>query len=512
MYNSSKFDGFQAHKVNQASTNNLFPVFLKLENKNLLVIGGGNIALEKLNAVLNNSPKTKIKLVAPDLHEEIIKLIGEHSNIEYHKKAYSENDLKGIDIIISAIGDKKQSERIKDDAHARGILINVADTPQLCDFYLGSIVTKGDLKIAISTNGKSPTMAKRVKETLNEVFPDETQEVLENLFTIRENLKGDFEHKVKTLNHITKELTLPVEKSTVTRRIVIAFVYSISIIILMIFGHLVLSYVPSGTFSDIGNAILSNLNSDFFLYVIGGFVAQMVDGALGMAYGVTVTTFLLSLGIPAITPAVASASMHASEVFTTGSSSLVYMRYKNINMKLFKKLLWPGIIGAVLGAVTVSYISKEYVAVIKPIVAIYTLVLGILIIVRALNIHLRNKNKIRQIFPVALFGGFLDSVGGGGWGPIVTTSLVAGGRHLRYSVGSSHLAKFFVAGISSITFFIIIGLSHWQIIFGLVVGGMVAAPISIYFSNKISTKKGLIFVGILVIIISLKTIIQTMLK
>jgi uncharacterized membrane protein YfcA len=248
------------------------------------------------------------------------------------------------------------------------------------------------------------------------------------------------------------------------------------------------------------------------LFVAGGFIAQMIDGALGMAYGVSVTTFLLSLGIPAISPAVASASMHASEIFTTGSSSLVYMRYKNINKKLFKKLVWPGIFGAVLGAASVSFVSKENIAWIKPLVAAYTLILGSLIVIRALNIQLRKKGKIRKIFPVALIGGYLDSVGGGGWGPIVTTSLVAGGRHLRYSIGSSHLAKFFVALISTITFFFIIGLSHWQIIFGLVIGGMIAAPFSIYLSNKIPTKKGLILVGTLVILISLKTILQTLLK
>ena len=494
------------------NSNKLFPIFLKLENKKLLIVGGGKIALEKLHAVLNNSPETKIKVVAEEFLPEIPELANRHTNIILHKKKVDQNDLDSVELVISAMGNDKASHDLKKWAEEKGILINVADTPELCDFYLGSVISKGDLKIAISTNGKSPTMAKRVKETLDGVFPDETQEVLENLFVIRENLKGDFEHKVKTLNHITKELALPKEKTSGTKKIIVAAIYSVSVIILMLLGHLVLSYVPDGTFANIGNAIANTLTPDFVWYVLGGFMAQMIDGALGMAYGVTVTTFLLSLGIPAITPAVASASMHASEIFTTGSSSLVYMRYKNVNKKLFKKLLWPGIIGAVLGATTVSFISKEYISVVKPLVALYTMTLGILIIIRALNIHLRNKNKIRKIFPVALFGGYLDSVGGGGWGPLVTTSLVAGGRHLRYSVGSSHLAKFFVALVSTATFFVFIGLSHWHIIFGLVIGGMIAAPISIWFSNKIPIKKGLIFVGVLVIVISLKTIIQGLMK
>lgn len=490
--------------------NNLFPVFLKLEELNLLIVGGGHIALEKITAVLNNSPKTKIKLVAKVISPEVKTLARNFQNVVLLEKNYEESDLDGSDLIIAAVGDINLSEAIKRDAKKRKILINAADKPALCDFYLGSIVQKGDLKIAISTNGKSPTMAKRVKETLNDVFPEETQEVLENLFVIRENLKTDFNHKVKTLNHITRELTLPKEKKSVSKRIAIAALYSFNVILLMIVGHLVLSYVPLQDIKDLGHAITNNLDANFAIYVAGGFVAQMIDGALGMAYGVSVTSFLLSLGLPAITPAVASASMHASEIFTTGSSSLVYMRFKNVNIKLFKKLLWPGIIGATLGAISVSFLSKDNFVWIKPLVSFYTLILGTLIIIRALNIQLRSKDKIRRIFPVALFGGYLDSVGGGGWGPIVTTSLVAGGRNLRYSIGSSHLAKFFVALVSTITFFLIIGLSHWQIIFGLVVGGMVAAPLSIYLSNKIPTKKGLVLVGVVVIIISLKTIIQSL--
>ncbi len=495
--------------MREKQINKLFPVFLKLENLNVVLVGGGTIAHEKLTAILNNSPATKIKVVGEKINAEIKELVSGYDTIELKERKYQKTDLQNANLVITAVGDINVSEQITKDANEAGILINAADKPDLCDFYLGSIVQKGDLKIAISTNGKSPTMAKRIKETLSDVFPDETQEVLENLYTIRENLKGNFEHKVRTLNHITKELTLPKQKPDINKRIRVAALYSVAVIAIMLIGHLILTYVP---LQSLGNAIVDNLDSDLALFILGGFIAQMIDGALGMAYGVSVTTFLLSLGFPAITPAVASASMHASEIFTTGSSSLVYMRYKNINIKLFKKLVWPGIFGAVLGSASVSFLSKDNIAWVKPLVATYTLILGSLIIIRALNINLRKRNKIRKIVPVALVGGYLDSVGGGGWGPIVTTSLVAGGRHLRYSIGSSHLAKFFVALVSTVTFFFIIGLSHWQIIFGLVIGGMIAAPISIYLSNKIPTKKGLILVGTLVIIISLKTIIQLILK
>lgn len=492
----------------QISHNQLFPVFLKLNQLRILIVGGGTIALEKLQAIVENSPLAEVTIVAISIQPKINEIASENNKIKLHIKAFEDSDLEGFDLVIAAVGDINLATTIQKAAKKKGILINAADKPELCDFYLGSIVQKGHLKIAISTNGKSPTMAKRIKEILNDVFPDETQEVLENLYRIRQDLKGNFEHKVKTLNAITKDYKFPNQTQSLRKKVLKASLFSSIAIILMIFGHLLFSYLPLYSINDLYTRLTNSLDTYFWLYILGGFIAQMIDGALGMAYGVTVTTFLLSLGIPIITPAVASASMHASEVFTTGSSSLVYMRYKNVNIKLFKKLLVPGIIGAVLGSVSISIISKENISYIKPLVAIYTLVLGVLIITRALKINLRKPDKIKRIFPVAFIGGYLDSLGGGGWGPIVTTSLVAGGRNLRYSIGSSHLAKFFVAIVSTLTFFIIIGISHWQIIFGIVIGGMLAAPLSIFLSNKIPTKKGLLLVGTLVIIISIKTIFK----
>jgi uncharacterized membrane protein YfcA len=258
--------------------------------------------------------------------------------------------------------------------------------------------------------------------------------------------------------------------------------------------------------------VSDNLDSAFLTFILVGFLAQMIDGALGMAYGVSVTSFLMAAGIPGMSAAVASASMHAAEIFTTGSSSLVYMRYKNVNKKLFKMLFIPGALGAIGGAITISFVSKDNIMFVKPFVAAYTLVLGVLIVRKALNLHIRTRKKVRKFRAVALAGGFLDSVGGGGWGPIVTTTLIAAGRDFRYAVGSSHVAKFFVALISTITFFSVLGFDHLKIIFGLIVGSMIAVPISINLANKISKKYGLILVGSLVILISLRTILITYLK
>jgi siroheme synthase-like protein len=186
--------------------NNLFPVFLKLEQLSVLIIGGGNIAYEKLQALLANSPQTQIRLVAKSISKEIHELVTRYSNISLQQKPYEESDLDAADLVIVAVNDLPVCEIIKQDASARKILVNVADTPSLCDFYLGSVVSKGHLKIAISTNGKSPTIAKRLKEVFNEMIPDEMDGVLNNMHHIRENIQGGFSEKVKQLDTITQML------------------------------------------------------------------------------------------------------------------------------------------------------------------------------------------------------------------------------------------------------------------------------------------------------------------
>jgi uncharacterized protein len=188
------------------SKNNLFPVFLKLVSLRLLIVGAGPVAAEKLTAVLNNAPETNIKLIAKDVSQGVADLIANRTNIKLIQKEFEVTDLNEIDLVISAVNNLQKSAEIRAEAHKKGILVNVADTPDLCDFYLGSIVQKGCLKIAISTNGQSPTAAKRLKEMLNNALPDELDEMIENLHAIRNQLKGDFEEKVRKMNDLTKTL------------------------------------------------------------------------------------------------------------------------------------------------------------------------------------------------------------------------------------------------------------------------------------------------------------------
>lgn len=246
------------------------------------------------------------------------------------------------------------------------------------------------------------------------------------------------------------------------------------------------------------------IGPEFLLFVLGGFIAQMIDGSLGMAYGVSASSFLLSFGI---SPAASSASVHTAEIFTSGVSGLTHLKFQNVNKKLFKSLLIPGMLGAIAGAY-ILYSLEEYNYIIRPLVAVYTLALGLAIIRKAI-LQTPKRRKTKNVPALASFGGFMDSIGGGGWGPIVTTTLIARGRHPRYTVGSVNLAEFFVSLASSLTFFATIGISHVQIIVGLILGGIIAAPIAANLTRKLPLKRMMILVGIVVILVSIRLLIKS---
>jgi siroheme synthase-like protein len=193
--------------MKEKETNNLFPVFLKLEMMSVLIVGGGKVGLEKLQAILTNAPATRIRLVAIDICKEIRQLSDKHATLSLFQKSFAPADVEGADIVFIAIDDKEESSRIRNMAKAAGKLVNVADRPESCDFYMSSIVQKGNLKIAISTNGKSPTIAKRLKEIFQELLPEELDQLLENMHRLRNGLGGNFQHKVDELNKLTSSLS-----------------------------------------------------------------------------------------------------------------------------------------------------------------------------------------------------------------------------------------------------------------------------------------------------------------
>ncbi len=187
------------------TTNPLYPIFLKAHQLNMLIVGGGNVGLEKLSFLLKSSPQANVMVMAPWFSEEL-KTLAEAYHVPLVQRSYASNVLHKKHIVIAATNDTEVNKQIYHDCKRRDILVNVADTPDYCDFYLGGIVTKGNVKVAISTNGKSPTTAKRLRQFFEEVIPDNINELVENLHRFRKTLKGDFEYKVKRLNEQTKSL------------------------------------------------------------------------------------------------------------------------------------------------------------------------------------------------------------------------------------------------------------------------------------------------------------------
>jgi precorrin-2 dehydrogenase/sirohydrochlorin ferrochelatase len=183
--------------------NHLFPVFLKLEELHTLLVGGGNVGHEKLTALLSSSPAARVTVVAGMIGAPLKALASSHPRVKLVMRNFRRTDLSGKDLVILATDNPELHHRIRKEASKQKVLLNVADTPELCDFYLGSVVTKGNLRIGISTNGKSPTIAKRMREFFQEALPDDTETLFENMQRIRERIKGDFNEKVKILNEIT---------------------------------------------------------------------------------------------------------------------------------------------------------------------------------------------------------------------------------------------------------------------------------------------------------------------
>ena len=279
--------------------------------------------------------------------------------------------------MIVAINDKTTSNYIRVLAKQKKLLVNVADTPDLCDFYLGSIVDKGNLKIAISTNGKSPTIAKRMREQLNELIPDEIEGVIQNMHTIRQDLKADFAEKVRQLDDLTKLLSakqakLEAADKPESRKWTKIVILCLGAFFFMVVGHALLSYFPLHEITFRLNKIPEYINvGSFVMMLITGFLAQMVDGSMGMGYGTISTTFLLANGV---NPAIVSSRVHTARVFSSGVSGYSHHRFGNINKKLFKALVIPGVIGAVLGAALAFYGQKYSVYVRIPL-SFYTLYL-----------------------------------------------------------------------------------------------------------------------------------------
>lgn len=250
------------------------------------------------------------------------------------------------------------------------------------------------------------------------------------------------------------------------------------------------------------------MDLNILLYILVGFVAQMIDGALGMAYGVSSNTFLLSVGVP---PKIASASVHVAETFTTAVSGISHWKMGNVDKELFKKLIIPGVLGAMAGALLLSkFIDGN---VIKPYISGYLLIMGIIILVKALRTNDSEQKATSHISLLGVIGGFCDAIGGGGWGPIVTTTLVARGNNPRFTIGSVNSSEFFITFSQSLVFVTLLFsdlVNNWVVIVGLLVGGVIAAPFAAVIAKKLPVRLLMGLVGLLIIGLSVRTIYQAL--
>ena len=244
---------------------------------------------------------------------------------------------------------------------------------------------------------------------------------------------------------------------------------------------------------------------DLLLFAAVGFAAQLVDGALGMAYGLTGTSVMLALGYP---PAVASASVHAAEVFTTAVSGYSHWRLGNIDWVFVRRLALPGMLGGAVGAYVLTAAPGEVIA---PIVNGYLFLMGAWILWKALHKERPSRDHPPSwIGTLGLGGGFLDAIGGGGWGPMVTSTLLGHGTTPRFTIGSVNFAEFFVTVTISATFLGTVGFELWPIVAGLIVGGALAAPVAAYAAKAIPDRPLMILVGSVIVLLSLRGLIRVM--
>lgn len=273
---------------------------------------------------------------------------------------------------------------------------------------------------------------------------------------------------------------------------------AIGLSLLGVLTFLALRFFQSNSSEGALDLIQATLSNPTFWGAVGvGLLAQAIDGALGMAYGVTASTFLLATGA---SPAMASGATHLAEVFTTGVSGIAHQRLGNVNKRLFFSLLIPGVIGGLIGTYVLTNVDGK---VLKPIVSSYLLIMGLYVLSKAFrSIRASRSLSASRVSAVAVVGGFMDSTGGGGWGPIVTTTLVGAGENPKVTIGSVNYAEFFLTITVAAALFSILDSTVWILVSGLVVGGVFAAPIAAYATRHFSVKTLLVLVGSLITFVS----------
>ena len=507
--------------MSEVQPNNMHPLFLNLERIPVLLVGQNDLIFRALKQICRNSTHYKIKVFDENISAEFIEFSKDKSNITLIRRKMEEDDLQDFALLIISTDDHEYEEHLFQISQNKNVLIDVIGKPQISDFSLVSVIKKENIKLGISSNDYSPEVQKRINRIIEHCIPSDLQEFIGKLKFAYKNPLMNREDELKSLDTITAEYLdqkqkLPLGNSefenlekiakAVRRR---SNVYLGIIGVLVLIGVLSFILFEFQLFPDI-NQFLNADNHIFYKMLAVGFVAELVVGSTGMGYGIICTTILLMLNIA---PPIISASIHSAETFTSAAGSISHFRLKNVNMKLVKALAIPAIIGAVIGALSLTYFGQHYSHIVKPVISCYTLYLGINILRNAFKNNKKKKRTQksgRNIKILGLFGGFVDSFTGGGWGPIVTGTLLKDGRTPRYVIGSSTLSKFILTITSAITFVITIGIQHWNIVLGLLIGGIVTAPFAAMLTSRIPIKKMFVVIGILIITLSLISIVKSL--
>jgi len=305
---------------------------------------------------------------------------------------------------------------------------------------------------------------------------------------------------------LVREEVLSTEIISSGRKTMTGYLVAVSLLAVAAVIYFIYPYIHL----DVIQRTLSKDHHLFYWMLLVGFLAEIVAGSMGMGYGVICTTILLILNIP---PPIISASIHSAESFTSAAGAISHFKLGNVNKKLVKALAIPAIIGAVIGAFALTYVGERYAKMTKPFIATYTMYLGIKILSNAFikkpTGNRQGKKKKTNITLLGLIGGFIDSFGGGGWGPLVTGTFIKNGRTPRYVIGSSTVAKFILTFASAVTFVFTVGIQHWNIVAGLLIGGIITAPFSAMLAARLPHRNMFIAVGIVVIIMSLITVYRS---
>lgn len=429
------------------SAESFLNISFRVSDLKVLIVGGGNEAFKAAQTLLLDHKVKDITIVASQLSSRF-KYLDKYSAIKINERSFKSTDFDDCTLAIAATENIILDEEVRNNATLKNVPVHISASPELSDF----VFTAPQFSV--------------------------------------ESVRKNF---IKRLN----------DGEVRWRRLASQL---IAVFTLMVVGHIIISYLPLPSIGEVWADLKPHLTGTFFLFILAGFLAQMVDGVLSMGYGVTSATVLISTGI---SPVSVSAAIHTSEIFSTGVSGFSHYKFGNVNKKLFKHIVIPGVIGAILGALALVYLGENGGKWLMPMVALYALFLGVKILLKAFTTNIKN-NKVKRVGWLAWLGGFLDSFGGGGWGPIVTSTLISKGKSPKYTVGTVSLTEFFVTLSSAFTFFLTVGIGHWNVVLGLIIGGMIAAPFAARLAGKLPKKTMMIAVGIMVIIWCIRIIIKSL--